>query len=171
MIHVCIMSGHEGRLRLEKKVYLTFMGGQELTRPTVARQILAQRHRPKEAPERPNRQFFLTVMGGVEIKSPTLAEEFLDLREMLRSEALGHEDWERALADISRYEVHVSSFTLMGALEENTLPTEEEEIDSLALQRHLGNISDRALQVLQTGIGLRDAERRSAVRRAMLADA
>ncbi|MBI4719088.1 MAG: hypothetical protein HY763_14885 [Planctomycetes bacterium] len=168
MIQVCIMSGHEGRMQLEKKLYFTLMGGMELIRPTLARQILAQRQYERQGESRPRRQFFLTVMGGVEIKYPTLAEEFIDLREMIQSGALSMGDWERAMADLGRTEVAVASFTLMGGFEECSLPTESEEIDSLAIQRHLGNIPERASQVLQLGIGQRDAERRSTLRRALV---
>jgi len=43
MIQFCIMSGYEGRVRPERKVYVTLMGACDLKRSTVARQILAQR--------------------------------------------------------------------------------------------------------------------------------
>ena len=171
MIQFCILSGYEGRVRPEPKIYVTFMGGCSLKRETVARQILTQRLHEREGKTHPPRQFFLTVMGGVDITCPTLAEEFIDLREMINSRTLSMDDWDRAMADLGRSDVSISSFTLMGGFSENELPTEEQEIESLAVQRHLGTISDSAGQVLQFGVGQRDAERRATLRQAILADA
>ena len=171
MIQFCILSGYEGRVRPEPKIYVTFMGGCSLRRETVARQILTQRLHEREGKTHPPRQFFLTVMGGVDITCPTLAEEFIDLREMINSRTLSMDDWDRAMADLGRSDVSISSFTLMGGFSENELPTEEQEIESLAVQRHLGTISDSAGQVLQFGVGQRDAERRAILRQAILADA
>jgi len=171
MIQFCIMSGYEGRVRAERKLYVTLMGGCELKRATVARQILSQRLNEREGKTHPPRQFFLTIMGGVAIRCPTLAEEFIDLREMINSGALSMDDWDRAIADLGRSDVSIASFTFMGGFSENALPEEEEEIESLAVQRHLGTISDSAGQVLQFGVGQRDAERRATLRRAVLADA
>jgi len=171
MIQFCILSGYEGRVRPEPKIYVTFMGGCSLRRETVARQILTQRLHEREGKTHPPRQFFLTVMGGVDITCPTLAEEFIDLREMINSRTLSMDDWDRAMADLGRSDVSISSFTLMGGFSENELPTEEQVIESLAVQRHLGTISDSAGQVLQFGVGQRDAERRATLRQAILADA
>ena len=171
MVQVCIMSAHEGRMKPEKKFYLTIMAGQELVRPTLARQLLSWRNQQRDPEAGMQRQYFLTVMGSVEIKCPTIAEEFIDLREMIASNALNMEDWDRAMTDLSRGDLFVASFTLMGSFEENTLPTEAEEIEALAMQRHLGNIPERASQVLQLGIGQRETERRSTLRRAMLVEA
>jgi hypothetical protein len=170
MIQFCIMGGYEGVIRPEKKIYITLMGGCELKRCTVARQILTQRQRESEPGRRSGRQFFLTIMGGTEITCPTLAEEFIDLREMVSSGALTMSDWDRVMADLGRAEVTHASFTLMGGFSENELPSEEQEIESLAVQRHLGNISESAGEVLQYGIGQRDAERRATLRRAILTE-
>jgi hypothetical protein len=171
MVQFCIMGGYEGRVRPEPKLYVTFMGGCDLKRSTVARQILAQRLQEREGRTHPPRQFFLTIMGGVEITCPTLAEEFIDLREMIHSGNLSMDDWDRAMADLGRSDVSIGSFTLMGGFAESELPSENEEIESLAVQRHIGTISDSAGQVLQFGVGQRDAERRATLRRAVLADA
>ena len=78
------------------------------------------------------------------------------------------EDWDRALADLSQGDYGVASFTLFGGFDECKLPSEEEEVDSLAMQRHMGNSSENATQVLQHGIGQRDAERRTTIRRAVM---
>jgi hypothetical protein len=167
MIQFCIMSGHEAKIRPEPKIYVTLMGGCDLKRETVARRILTQRQRQREGKDTPPKQFFLTLMGGTVITCPTLAEEFLDLQQLIRAGELSLADWDRALADLGRLDVSIASFTLMGAFSECELPSETEEIDSLALQRHLGNISADAGEVLQHGIGQRDAERHSVVRRAL----
>ena len=171
MIQFCIMSGYDGRVRPERKVYVTLMGACDLKRSTVARQILAQRLQEREGKTHPPRQFFLTIMGATEITCPTLAEEFIDLREMMSSGALSMDDWDRAMADLGRSDVSIASFTLMGGFSESELPSENEEIESLAVQRHLGTISDSAGQVLQFGVGRHDAERRATLRQAILADA
>ena len=171
MIQVTIFAGHEGRLRYDKWFYLTLFAGCDLVRPTVARQLLMRRHAEQEGRVAMRKPFFLTIFGGVDIKSPTLAEEFIDLREMVHGGALDMDDWERAMADLGRADAGIASFTIFGGFDECGLPRETEEIDSLAVQCHVGNISDSARQVLQLGIGQRDGERRAVVRRAILANA
>ena len=171
MIQFCIMGGYEGLIRPERKLYFTFMGGADLCRPTVARQILAQRQNAAKGLPKAPWQYFITIMGGVDIQSPTLAEEFIDLREMIQSRALTMADWDQAMADLTSTDVSVGSFTLMGGFSENSLPSEDQEIEGLAVQRHMGNISDRATEVLQYGIGQRNSERRATLRRAVLAEA
>lgn len=170
MFQICIMGGHEGVVRPEKRIYLTLMGACELKRATVARQILAARQQQQQGMTKPRWQFFLTIMGAAEIKCPTLAEEFIDLREMISSRALTMDDWDRAMADLTRSDVTISAFTLMGGFAENVLPSDDEEIESLAVQRHLGNISENEGEVLQYGIGRRDVERRATLRRAVTAE-
>ncbi len=171
MIQVCIMGAQEGRMRPEKKIYVTLMGACELVRPTLARQILAQRSRSSKGENRPHTQFFLTLMGATVIKVPTLAEEFIDLREMIASGSLTPEDWSRSIADLGSSAISVASFTLMAGFSEDEVPTENEEVDSLAVQRHLGNISDSAGEILQYGIGQRNAERWATLGRAVRVDA
>ncbi len=169
MIHVCIFSGHEGELRPEKKLYLTIFGGCTLHRLTLARQILAHRQaKARDMPGRPQ-PFFLTVFGGVDIAAPTLAEEFMDLREVLDGGGLIMAEFERALADLDRFDASSSSLTLFGGFTECKLPSENEEVEVLARHRHIGNISASAGGVLQLGIGQRGADRRATVRKALLA--
>ena len=170
MIQATIFSGHEGRLRFGRVVYLTLFGGCDLARPTIARQVLAQREREREGRSSAQKPFFLTVFGGVDIRVPTLAEEFIDLGELLTTEVLTMEEWERSITNVSRVESSFASFTLFGGFDECKLPSENQEIDALALHRHLGNISDAAGQALQYGIGQRDVERYAIVRRAVMAD-
>lgn len=171
MFQVCIMGGHDGRLRPEKKIYLTLFGGMELTRPTVARQILAFRKKSPDEVYRTSRQFFLTICGGVDINSPTLAEEFIDFRELINSGELTLNDWENCMADVARFESSIGSLTLMGGFSEIGLPTEKEEIDKLAVQQYLGNIPEKSVEILKFGIGQRDSERRATLKRALMAGA
>ena len=168
MMQVTIFSGHEGRLRFDKFLYLTLFGGSELVRPTVARQLLASRKNQGDGSAAGRTPFFLTIFGAASIKSPTLVEEFVELREMLAAGLLSMDDWDRAMGDISGADGNVASFTLFGGFDECELPTMDEEVDSLAVQRHLGSISEGAGQMLQYAIGQKGSERRSAVRRAIL---
>ncbi len=188
MIKITVFSGHEGHLRWDTAFYLTLFGGVDLVRPTVARQILSSKSEqpPRVDPERDaglvgraekalfgtpqhktHRPFFLTIFGGVDIKSPTLAAEFMDLREMVRSESLTLEDWDRSISMLAHANFAPSSFTLFGGFDECSLPSETDEVESLALQQHMGNISGKSGQVLQMGIGRHEAERLATVRRAI----
>ncbi len=172
MIQVTIFAGHDGRLRFDKWFYLTLFGGCDITRPTLARQFLMQRQAQQQGrPVYQRKPFFLTIFGGVSIKSPTLAEEFIDLREMVSSGMLTLEEWDRSLALLDQAAGGIASFTLFGGFDECELPSEDEEVDSLAVQRHLGNISDSASQALRYGIGQHGAERSATVRRAVLTPA
>lgn len=170
MIQVTVFSGHEGLLRFDRLFYLTIFGGCDLVRPTIARRLVAQKSAARDGHPEGRRPFFLTVFGGVDISAPTLAAEFLDLRETIESGLLSLDDWSRAMAQLGHADGAVGSFTLFGGFDECKLPTENEEIDSLGVQRHLGNISMAAGQVLQYGIGQRGAERNSTVRRALVAE-
>ncbi|MGD2110081.1 MAG: hypothetical protein PVI86_11910 [Phycisphaerae bacterium] len=172
MIQVTIFGGHDGRLRFDKWFYLTLFGGCDLIRPTMARQLLMQRQAQKEGHQIQHRKpFFLTIFGGVDIKSPTLAEEFIDLREMVNSGLMTLDEWDRSLVLLEQADGGIASFTLFAGMSENELPSEDEEIDSLAVQCHLGNISDSASQALRYGIGQHGAERTATVRRALVAPA
>lgn len=189
MLQVTIFGGREGRLRNDGTIYLTLFGACELYRPTLARQLVTLRQSQasgsdwnahggseggpedwtgsRRAGRGLKKPFFLTLFGSTEIKSPTLAEELADLQEMIRSGELTLVDWERSVAAIGMNDMSYSSFTMFGAFEECTLPSENEEVESLAVQCHVGNISDSARQVLQTGIGQRASERRAVLHRAL----
>lgn len=169
MIHVCIMSGQDGYLASDNKFYFTLMGACDLICPTLARQIVAKRERERNGTSRPPRQFFLTIMGATEITAPTLAQEFLDFKDLLQSGAIAMADWDRHSGEIGRADVSVGSWKLMGHFSDSELPSDDDEVNALALQRHLGNISEAEGTALQYGIGQRGAQRRSAVRRAIAA--
>lgn len=166
MIQITIFAGHEGEMRYDKAIYFTVFGGCTLIKPTVARQIMIHRQHGDAKPAR-RKPFFLTLFGGTEIKSPTLAAEFIDMREMINGGTLSMEDWDRTMSEAGRFQDSVGSLTLFGSFEESTLPTEAEEIDSLAIQCHLGNVHDSARRILQTGIGQGESERRAILRRAI----
>lgn len=171
MIHATIFAGHEARLQPGRRFFLTLFGACQLAWPTVARQLLAQRQAERDHRPPDGKPFFLTIFGGAGIKSPTLAEEFIDLRELISGGMLATEDWERSLVQLGHTGGAAASFTIFGAFDECELPSEDEEVDSLAVQRHLGNIPESAGQVLQYGIGQSGAERTATVRRAILASA
>ncbi len=171
MFQICMFGGYDGRLRANKRVFLTMFGACELHRPTRARQLLIERSRGKTDPER-RRHAAITLFGATEIKAPTLAEEFTDLQEAIRSGAMSRQDLDRFTADLGDDDSGtVFSLTLFGAFDEVGLPSEDEEVDGLALQQHLGNISDSAARVLQLGVGQSDAHRRSVVQQAIAANA
>lgn len=168
MIHVTIFGGYEGRLNPSKLFYLTIFGGCDLVRPTAARQLLLLRQAKENPSFRVHKPFFLTLFGGVDIIVPTLTEEFLDLREMINGGLLSMSDWDRSVAMLGQSDAGISSFTIFGGIDENKLPPEDREVDSLAIQRHLGNIPDSSAQVLQYGIGQNGSDRTATIRRAVL---
>ena len=62
------------------------------------------------------------------------------------------------------------SLTLFGTFSESELPSENEEIEGLALQRHIGTITDNSGQILELGVGRSGAQRRTVLQQAILAD-
>jgi len=170
MFQVCVFGSYDGRLRANKRVFFTLFGECVLRRPTLARQLVTGRSaQPGQAPARPH-HLVITLMGSTKVKAPTLAEEFLDLREGLRGGVITLPMWDRLVADLARDDGEAFlSLTLFASFEEASLPTENEEVDALALQRHLGNISDSALQILQLGVGQDDVHRRAVLRQAIAA--
>jgi hypothetical protein len=167
-----MFGAYEGRLGADKRVLLTVFGGCELRRPTLARRLLTERHRSKDGKPARFRPIVITLFGATEIKLPTLAEEFLDLREAIRSGALPPDALDRlGVGADAEDEGAVFSLTLFAGCDEAGLPNEDEEVDGLAMQRHLGNMTDREVQVLQCGVGQDPAQRRAVLRQAMAASA
>ena len=167
MVQITIFSGHDGRLRPGKKFYLTLFAGCDLIRPTVARRILTDRHSGSDGQSSRQGPFFLTIFAGVDIKYPTLAEEFVDFQAMVRSGSLTLGDWDRNIVGLGSTDVTIASFTLFGGFDEDNLPSENEEIDSLAMQRHLGNIPEEHARILELGVGRPAAERMAVLRRTL----
>lgn len=167
MLQLCIFGGYEGPLSAEKKCCFTVFGGCVLRRPTLARQIIAAR-RVREGALPVPKMIFLTVFGGTEIKYPTLAEEFIDLREAMRGGQIRTEDWDRCLAEVEQINsASMLSLTLFGSFSESELPTEDEEVEGLALQRHAGNLADSTSRILATGVGQRGSARHAVIRQAV----
>ena len=111
---------------------------------------------------------FITVFGATEIKSPTLAEEFLDLREAIHTGTLRDGDWDRYLAELDRYQSSaLMSLTLFGSFSESELPSDDEEIEGIALQRHFGNITADSGKMLEMGVGQSGSQRHAMIRQAV----
>lgn len=169
MLQWCMFGGYEGILGPEKKVYFTMFGSCELRRPTLARELIAMKRSPSGGPSG-GRKLIITIFGGTEIKCPTLAEEFLDLREAVGTGALDVKRWDAYMADLERWQHStVASFTLFGGFEESAVPEEDEEVESLALHRHLGNIDDDSGRVLELGVGQAGSQRRAVIHQALMA--
>ena len=150
-------------------MFFTLFGSCTLNRPTLARQLIAARSRkdgtlPRKSP------VVITLFGSTEIKAPTLAEEFIDFQESVRSGVLSQDILDQYGGLAADESDNVFSLTLFGSFEEVHLPSEDDEVDGLALQRHLGNISDSAAQILQMGVGQSDAHRRAVVKQAVAAN-
>ena len=136
--------------------------------PALARQLLAMR-RENRAEARPGRKVIITIFGGTDITSPPLAEEFIDLREAVRSGALDPNRWDDYMTELAHAEPKtIMSFTLFGGFDEANLPDEDEEVESLALQRHLGNVSEESGRVLEMGVGQGGAQRRAVIHQAVV---
>jgi hypothetical protein len=167
MLQFCMFGGFEGPLSTDKKCCFTVFGGCTLRRPTLARQIMIARQ-VRQGTVAPPKLIFLTLFGSTEIKLPTLAEEYLDLREAIRGGNLGMDQWDRYLDDLRQFESSaLLSLTLFGAFSEAELPSEDEEVEGLALQRHLGNIDENCGRVLELGVGQSGSQRRAVLRQAV----
>ena len=169
MLQLCMFGGYDGQLGPEAKVYFTMFGGCDLRRPTLARRMLDLR---REGPDgaRQGRKIIITIFGGTDITSPTLAEEFIDLREAVRSGALDPNRWDEYMTELTRTEPRaIMSFTLFGGFDEAKLPGEDQEVETLALQRHLGTITEESGRVLEMGVGQGGAQRRAVIHQAVMA--
>jgi hypothetical protein len=168
MLQLCLFGGHAGQMGPETKIYLTMFGGCGLRRPTLARQLLGLRQ-SVEAPPSIGRKVIITAFGVTAVEWPTLAEEFIDLREATRSGALDINRWDRYMAELARWErASITSFTIFGGFDEADLPSEDDEVEALALQHHLGNINDESERVLEMGVGQSGSQRRAVVRQAVM---
>ena len=166
MFHFCIMGGREGELTPDQKVCITIFGGCELRRPTLAKQIIESRRRSSAGlPKRSH--FFVTICGATELKLPTLAEEYLAMQEAVKSGVLAMGDWDAAMTHLVSDDVfQCDSFTLMGGFGSHELPAENEEVEGLAINRHLGHIPETAGKMLELGVGQRGAQRAAIIRQA-----
>lgn len=167
MLQLCIFGGYEGPLSPEKKCCFTVFGGCTLRRPTLARQMIAtERIGQGKAPT--PKMIFVTIFGATTIKCPTLAEEFIDLREAVNNGALEADRWDFYVAELDRWNSSsLMSLTLFGGFEETELPSDDEEAEGLALQRHLGNIGEDSGHILELGVGQSGANRRAVLQQAV----
>jgi hypothetical protein len=167
MIHFCICGGHDGDLSSEHRVCITVFGACELRLPTLAKRLLEQKHRRKEGlPKRSH--FFITLCGATELKSPTMAEEFIALQDAVDSGALTLAEYDDAIGRLNGDTgIECGSFTMMGAFSNDALPAENEEVDGLAINRHLGRITDEAGATLEMGVGQKGSQRSGVLRKAL----
>ena len=164
MINFCVFGGHEGTLPSGRQLHFTMFGASEFTRPTMAKMLATRRTHPEL--DQPTRPAFITICGGVSITAPPLAEEFSELEAAIRSGETRFEEVDRFIAD-DRGALRVTRFTLFGGCETDALPTEDAEIESLAVLRHSGAINDAVVQTLMLGIGRTGPQRLSVVRQAV----
>ena len=91
MFHLTIFSGTEGELAPTGTTVLTFFGGAELRRPTLAQQLVHYRASRGRARSRwdwllgSQENIVVTIFGGTTVREPTLAEEHAALAAAVRS--------------------------------------------------------------------------------------
>ena len=167
MVHFCIFGAHEGRLTTGRKLYVTVFGACELTRPTIAKQIVEMRRQDSRSLTR-KAQFFVTIFGGTDLKSPTLAEEYVDLQDALSAGLIKLEEWDVGIAQITANDSYaVGSLTLFGAFCAAELPSENEELDAMALSNYAGRVPTSAVNMLQLGVGQGGSNRSAIIRQAI----
>jgi hypothetical protein len=167
MIQFCMFGGHTGQFEAARRIHITIFGGCDLIRPTIAKQVSAMKQQGGPQRGGPSRveHFFATIFGGTTLRLPTLAAELLDLQNALRSGELTLADWDRLSGALTRQE-NISTLTLFGGFDSDELPGEDKELEDLALNRHLGYISEDASDVLMQAIGHRGPSRAAAARQA-----
>ncbi|QOJ14565.1 MAG: hypothetical protein HRU75_07895 [Planctomycetia bacterium] len=164
MLQFCFCGGYEGQLRPDRpRVYVTIFGACEVKLASMA--TLASAHERSGRPDGPRRgSYFITFCGGSEVKRITLAEEYCDLLQALRSGAISDPSWEALVTDAYSHSVqNIGSFTLFGGFDISELPTENEELDRLALSHSLGQIADTPRKILMLAIGQDGVQRASSV--------
>jgi hypothetical protein len=166
MVHFSMFGGHEGQLNPHRGIYVSIFGGTTLRRPPFAARLAELRLRPEAANNRA--YFFFSLFGGAEVKWPTMATEYLALRESIRSGTLSLLEWDRIAAQHGETgALPTGSFALFGGFNADALPSEDEELDDLSLQRHAGLIPESVIERLMLGIGARGPQRLAAVRQAL----
>ncbi len=163
-----MFAGHDAVLSGGRDFYVTVLGGTSVRRPPTASLVSQLLRGSPGQPDHPQCTF-VTVFGGTSLMWPTLSEEYLALRDALQAGSLTLEDWDRlAVVAGGGGPVRILSLTLFGSFEGDQLPREEKELDDLALQRHLGEIPESAVQILTMAIGQRGHQRLTAVRQAIV---
>jgi hypothetical protein len=169
MAHFSMFGSNDGQLVPGRDFFITIFGGSNLKRLPAASQITELRQQPAHQRSQPQ-YTFCTLFGGTTLTWPTLAEEFLALRDALRAGTMTLEDWDRYVAQPGGPgPLRTLSLTLFGGFDGDVLPREDQELDDLSLQRHLGQIPEQALQTLMLAIGRTGVQRLTAIRQAVLA--
>ena len=65
--------------------------------------------------------------------------------------------------------LRMGSISVFGGMDSDALPSEDEELDDISLQRHAGRIPDAAVQYLMLGVCQGGAHRLASVRDAVAA--
>lgn len=167
MIQFCMFGGHEGKLSTDPfKIYFTMFGSCELQVPTIATQILAS-HRAR-TPLASRRLFFVSIFGATELQLPTLVEEYFDAVHALQSGSLNASEWDRLAAQLTADDgLRIGSFTLFAGFNSAEMPSEDQELDRIALAYQLGQINEQTRQSLMLGVGTRGPQRVGAIRAAL----
>lgn len=166
MVHFSVFGGHEGHLNPGRCVYICVFGGASLKRTPAATRLVALRQQ-SDAPRSGWQHFFFNLFGGTTIKWPTLAEEYLALMDALRARSITMEEWDRGIGQANDLlALRAASFSMFGGVETDALPSEDQELDDLSLQRHTGLIPEPVLERLMLAIGQVGAQRLAAVRQA-----
>ncbi|MGE3181327.1 MAG: hypothetical protein AB7N71_06835 [Phycisphaerae bacterium] len=165
MLHFCVFGGQGGEIEPGRHVYLTIFGGSELKRPTFAKLVRATQG--SDGRTMKSGAFFLTLFGAMEVKSPTLAEEFSELDASIRSGLVTTTELERSIVP-DRSSLNTAKITICGACSTAEIPSEDEELDALAVLRHSGTVDGPTQDTLMLGIGRTGAERLGVVRQAVL---
>lgn len=167
MSSLCLFGGNEETLDPRGGFHVIIFGGSEFRRPTVARQIVEFRHGSGNQPMRTHCTI-LTIFGGGSITWPTLAEEYTTLRDALDSKKITLADWD---ADVGRFSdtgpLRIHNITIFGGFDAAELPSEDDEVEAISVQRHLGRLPEDAVEALMFGVGQNGAARLSAVRQAV----
>ncbi len=169
MVRFTMFSGHEGPLGPERDIYVTLFAGSELRRPPFAAVVTRARQQSANEPKAPH-YTFLTLFGGTDLSWPTLAEECVALRSALAARTLTLEEWDRTLGRFGDGGgLRVNALTLFAGFDANAVPSEDKELEDLALHRHFGHLTDAAVEALLPAIGQKGAFRLAAVRQAVVA--
>jgi hypothetical protein len=164
MVHLCTFGGHEGEQMSPGHVYVTLFGGTDLKRRTVTQRFMDEQHSNGRGNQRA--AFFLTIFGAASVQSPTLASEYVELMQSIRVGTITLKQWDDFASRYSLDRIDAGSFTLFGGFGAEE-PSQDAELDDLAMHRHLGQIPDAAAGVLMLAIGQKGKARSLAVRTAV----
>lgn len=167
MSSFCLFGGDEGYLDPRGGFHVIIFGGAEFKRPTVARQLIEFQHGHGGQPTRAHCTI-LTVFGGGSVIWPTLAEEYAALRDALDSKKISLTDWD---TNVGRFSdtgpLRIHNVTIFGGFDTADLPSEDDEVEAISVQRHLGRVPEEAVEALMFGVGQDGSSRLGAVRQAV----